>query len=66
MSHAISKSMNKTDEYVLLPSLNLEYQLFSQCHNHHCTVQHVGLIFSSKNKPCARWAGTLHPNFTGK
>ena len=58
--------MNKTDEVCAFTKLKPRAPTKCQCHNHHCTVQYVGLIFSSKNKPCARWVGTLHPNFTGK
>lgn len=66
MSHAIYKSMSKTDEISAFPQLKPGAPTKCQCHNHHCTVQYVGWTFSSKNKPCAKWAGPLYPNFIGK
>lgn len=58
--------MNKTEEVSVFTKLKPRAPTKCQCHNHQCTVQDVGLIFSSKNKPCARWAGTLYPNFIVK
>ena len=58
--------MNKTEEVSVFTKLKPRAPTKCQCHNHQCTVQDIGFIFSSKNKPCARWVGTLYPNFIAK